>query len=917
MRTPLAFLRFVAKSALNAVGGGVAGDFAVEFLPDMARDVWDWWRRGRKPEEMRAELQQLAQAPAEEIRVAIAAVAAEAAADRPPEVQKALSIYLEQIPGVIRQSLRRPADPGGQTVPAGLEFDRPENLLRFLPARLPRFKPGDRPPGVGDWELVELLGVGGFGEVWKAVNPHVPSAAPVALKFCLDGVAARVLRNEAAILDRVMRHGRHPGIVELRHTYLNCDPPCLEYEYVEGGDLSGVIRSWHGNVGPSLAASGVNPVLGHATRLLRDLAGVVAFAHGKGIVHRDLKPANVLVQRGPDGRLAVRVADFGIGAVAARRALTASRGQSGRETAFLATAVRGSHTPLYASPQQMRGDDADPRDDVHALGVLWYQMLTGDLSAGRPGGTRWSRRLAEQGMADKLLDLLSSCFEDEPSDRPADAAALAAGLEANLPPALRGKAAEETGLARNVNNLAATGERGGEPTTVTVSRLGRGDFTSIAAAVRDAAPGTRVVVQPGLYNEGLVLDRPVEIVGEGGGEVIVQNAEGSCLRMATDYAVVRNVTFRCLAGTTGKRFYAVDVPRGQLVLEQCRVTSDSLGCVGVHGPGADPVLRRCTIHDGNEVGLFFSDKARGTVEDCDVYGNALAGVEIKQGAAPLIRRCKVHDGKTGGVLISERAAGVVEDCDVYGNALAGVEVKDGATPLIRRCKIHHGKTGGLYVWGDAAGRIEDCDIFANGLAGVEMKQGACPTMRRCRVSDNVNTGFSLYDQAGPVIEDCDIFGNGMAGVESKQGARPILHRCKIHDGRTSGLYVWEGGFATAEDCDIAGNKLAGVAIAHGGNPTLRLCQIRDGQEGGVMVWEKGTGLLEDCRIVNNALTAVEIKEHGRLTARRCRMTGHAFQALYVHKNGGGVIEYCDLTGNKQGAWFIEAGCVVTRTGNKE
>ena len=72
----------------------------------------------------------------------------------------------------MRQSLRRPADPSGKTVPAGLALRRPEDLLPLLPQGLPRFKPGDRPlPGV-DRELVELLGSGGFGEVWTARNPY-------------------------------------------------------------------------------------------------------------------------------------------------------------------------------------------------------------------------------------------------------------------------------------------------------------------------------------------------------------------------------------------------------------------------------------------------------------------------------------------------------------------------------------------------------------------------------------------------------------------------------------------------------------------------------------------------------------------------------------------------------------------------
>src|SRR5262249_32648647 len=90
------------------------------------------------------------------------------------------------------------------------------------------------------------------------------------------------------------------------------------------------------------------------------------------------------------------------------------------------------YTPLYASPQQMAGAAPDPRDDVHALGVIWYQLLTGNLLRGRPGGKSWQRHFQGRGMSAAWLDLLMACMEEEPSDRPADGADLASRLGALL-----------------------------------------------------------------------------------------------------------------------------------------------------------------------------------------------------------------------------------------------------------------------------------------------------------------------------------------------------------------------------------------------------------------------------------------------------------------------------------------------------
>jgi tetratricopeptide (TPR) repeat protein len=415
-----ALLRFVAKAALNAVGGGVLGDFAVEALPDIARDVWGWWGKDRKPEELRQEVQTVASLPLTEVQRQAAEVVAQEAAGRSDTERQKLTAYLAQLPNAIRQSQRRPQDPSGRSVSALLSLHRAEDLLPLLPPRPPRFTVGDRPPGIGDWELVELLGMGGFGEVWKARNPHLPE--PVALKFCLDPEAARVLRNEAALLGRVRSQGQHPRIVRLLHTYLNADPPCLEYEFVAGGDLTGLVyqqmQKGQGKLPPGIVF-----------KVLHKLARAMTHPHrlDPPIVHRDLKPANILVQRGEDGLVHLRITDFGIGGVAASQAIEQARGASTGH--FLATALRGAHTPLYASPQQVEGAAPDPRDDVYALGVIGYQMLIGNLSKGAPHGNAWKTPFLEQGVRPEALELLQLCFEDDPAFRPADAGVLAERLE--------------------------------------------------------------------------------------------------------------------------------------------------------------------------------------------------------------------------------------------------------------------------------------------------------------------------------------------------------------------------------------------------------------------------------------------------------------------------------------------------------
>ena len=231
----LHIMRCVGRAVVKNGAGALAS--LVPFgnaLFEIARDALEDYRKGPSNSEaaLRAELEALAQASPTEVRKAAEEVASAEGKGLTDEIRLTLVATLGQMQDSTRKSLRRPADPSGKTVPAGLSLKTDTDLIPFLPPRPPRFKPGDRPIHNVDWELVKLLGVGGFGEVWRARNPFAPHLE-AALKFCLDPGAQKLLKDptsqqnlkhEAAVLAKVMSQGACPGIVQLRHTYLSADP---------------------------------------------------------------------------------------------------------------------------------------------------------------------------------------------------------------------------------------------------------------------------------------------------------------------------------------------------------------------------------------------------------------------------------------------------------------------------------------------------------------------------------------------------------------------------------------------------------------------------------------------------------------------------------------------------------------------
>lgn len=419
-------LKSIGRVVAHYFGVERTYEIAVEAIDEIKDEVWRDFHEQVEADARRAELEGLIRASHQVVLVEAREIAEEVAAEVAGGVDReGLAQYLTLVPALIRQTMRRPGDADGRTIRPGFALAKPDDLAPFIPRRGPRFAPGDRPVAGADWVLDELLGVGGFGEVWKAHNEHIAEDPPVALKFCIDPAAReRLLKHEARLVGRVK--GLRPvpaGIVALVGTHLNADPPCLVYEYVEGGDLTGLMAEW-----------GEQPNAERAARVVLQVARAVAIGHRlePPLVHRDLKPANILTRR-ENGRVSLKVGDYGIGGLATAQAARATRNGTARHD-LVATAIRGAYTPHYASPEQMRGDPPDPRDDVHALGVIWYQLALADPTPGRPGGSAWKRKLVERrGLTAAMVDVIESCFE-EADDRPADAAVLAERIQAILAP---------------------------------------------------------------------------------------------------------------------------------------------------------------------------------------------------------------------------------------------------------------------------------------------------------------------------------------------------------------------------------------------------------------------------------------------------------------------------------------------------
>jgi F-box protein 11 len=309
-----------------------------------------------------------------------------------------------------------------------------------------------------------------------------------------------------------------------------------------------------------------------------------------------------------------------------------------------------------------------------------------------------------------------------------------------------------------------------EPRTWVVDPLaGRGDFRTISEAIQTAAPGDRLLVHPGCYQEGLRLEKPLEIIGHGKVDEIVVAASGrDAVFFAANFGRVANLTLR---QTGGGPFYAVDIGQGRLELEGCDISSRSLAAIAIHGR-ADPAIRRNRIHDGLSCGVLVYEHGQGALEDNDIFGHALSAVEIKDGGHPVLRRNHLHDGQGAGLFVHHDGRGAFEDNEISGCATVGVAIQNGGNPLLRRNRIHGSAQSGVLVYEHGKGVLEDNDIAGNGSAGVMIKTGGAPTVRRNTINYNSKYGIIVWENSGGVFESNNLANNQPGPVyvhESSKG----------------------------------------------------------------------------------------------------------------------------------------------------
>lgn len=207
---------------------------------------------------------------------------------------------------------------------------------------------------ISRYKILERLGAGGMGVVYKAHDPELDKT--VAVKRIITSVASQeeIMRFQREA--KLLKDLRHPAIPEVYNFAISSDnEPYMVLEFVDGMSLESHLDS-----GEKLSAEQILEVI-------EQICDALSYTHAHGVIHRDLKPANIILDRTDKGKFRVKVIDFGLARI---DDLYESRQDMTRTGVIVGS-------PPYMSPEQVRGETIDGRTDIYSLGCMLYELVSG------------------------------------------------------------------------------------------------------------------------------------------------------------------------------------------------------------------------------------------------------------------------------------------------------------------------------------------------------------------------------------------------------------------------------------------------------------------------------------------------------------------------------------------------------------
>ena len=484
-------------------------------------------------------------------------------------------------------------------------------------------------------------------------------------------------------------------------------------------------------------------------------------------------------------------------------------------------------------------------------------------------------------------------------------------------------------------------------TRLLVSPTRPGAHRTISAALAAARPGSVITVEPGRYDESLVVGTPVSITGQPGDEkVVIAPHRGSAVRLDADAVALSGLVLH----SRDDQAPTLDVPAGQAELSGCEVVGTAWTAIFVRDTGSlamresrvsnpagagvvvtsarscvldqvvlehfatsavvtgdrgDPQLRGCVVRDARGNGVLANGEGRGTIEDCEISGTEQPGIAVEAGAATTVRRTTVRGGTTG-VLLATTGRPVLEDVRVLDSTGDAVVITKGTDAVVRRIRVERAGGAGMRIDERSRPGVEDCAVIGSGGPGVLVTSFAGPVIRGLTVEGTGGAAVEFADDTAGELRDSRLRGGGLV---VRDGANPLVQRVHVREPGQDGVTVSRTARGRFEELTVTGAAQAALSVAGGADPVVtRLSAPQCGSA--VRVAAEASLTLRDCDLEGSGGDAVVV--HGTATLARVRVTAAAGAGFVLA--GRSTLTGCEAGGNRGDGVRVETAEAVALDG---
>ena len=372
---------------------------------------------------------------------------------------------------------------------------------------------------------------------------------------------------------------------------------------------------------------------------------------------------------------------------------------------------------------------------------------------------------------------------------------------------------------------------------VVVSADGSGDCSTVRQGIQLCRDGGVVVISPGIYEEQVVLERPLTVRGIGPAEGTVIQFKGRPALVLSGNGAVEHLSFKRIGSvgstdqqlltSTDQRLFtdaAVLITSGDPAITQCVLESSDGSGVAVWGRTTAPTLVDCEFAQTCKAGISFVAGAGGDVRGCDIAATEVGVIIFGVGTSPEVVGC-VMERADFGILIDGGAAGTLRDCTVRGCNI-GIRVKGSHTaPTVMRMLIESADTGsggGLEIGQGASGTYDAVKVTGGGFGVAIFGTGTDPVLLHCVANGAAAGDFGLitYDGAGGICRNCRFEGYRSGVYANGEETQTIFTECEMIGNITYGVSVDNvGAKLKVEQCDLRGNGLGAWSPMSGATPT--------------------------------------------------------------------------------------------------